>query len=403
MKTVTYTELEIIDLLNRGVEDVVVKDHLRKRLLNGEKLRIKFGIDPTSPHMHLGHTVPLRKLRQFQDLGHQAVLIIGDGTAMIGDPTGRTEARKKLSDKEIDENKKTYIQQAGKILNLDKLEVQHNGDWFRTMSAGQFLELTSLVTVQQILQREDFRNRIDDSNHPLSALELAYPVMQGYDSVMVKADVELGGVDQTLNLMMGRRMQRRFDMPEQDVMTVPLLIGTDGERKMSKSFGNAIFLEDPSEEMFAKIMSIPDSLMINYFTLLTDLPTGQIGAIAQELSALKVNPRDIKALLATKIVSSFYGLNTAGMASKAFDKLFKSHETPEDVPVVKMKSAMNILDLLVETKLAPSKGEARRLVDGGGVKVDGAAVTGYDLEVTPSKEGVLIQKGKRHFVRVVRG
>lgn len=388
---------KIEELLTRGVEEVIVREHLEERLKSGKSLRIKFGIDPTSPHMHLGHTVPLRKLRQFQDAGHQAVLIIGDATAMIGDPTGRTEARKKLSRKEIDENKKTYIEQAGKILNLDTLEIRHNGEWFDKMSAAGFLELTSLVTVQQVLQREDFRKRVDDPENPLSALELAYPVMQGYDSVMVKADVEIGGYDQKLNLLMGRRIQRRFEMEEQDILTVPLMLGTDGERKMSKSFGNAISLEDSAKELFAKTMSIPDSLIVNYFTLLTSLSLKEIAEISKSLIREEVNPRDFKYRLAFEIAKSFRSESEAEEATEEFARLFQRHEAPENIPEVRVKGSMKISDVLVEVGFASSKSDARRLIDGGGVKVNDVVIEDAETIVT---SGALIQKGKRHFVRV---
>ncbi len=398
------TSQQIIDdLLHRGVEEVIVLEHLESLLKSGKSLRVKFGIDPTSPHMHLGHTVPLRKLRQFQDAGHQAVLIIGDATALIGDPTGRSETRNMLTKDAIEENKKTYLEQAGRILDLEKLEVHHNGEWFHPMSAAEFLSLTSLVTVQQVLQREDFQNRVADTEHPLSAIELAYPVMQGYDSVMVKADVELGGHDQKLNLLMGRRLQRRFDMEEQDILTVPLLVGTDGERKMSKSFGNAISLQDSPDDMFAKTMSIPDSLIVNYFTLLTSVSTEEIVEISKTLIREEVNPRDAKARLGREIVAGFYGREEADAASARFDQLFREKEIPENIPVVKTELAsLTIIDALVLTQLATSKGEARRLIDGGGVKLDEEVVAGYETVVTPTAEGVLLQKGKRFFARLAR-
>jgi len=384
------------ELLSRGVEEVIVDKHLRERLLSGEVLRIKLGIDPTSPHLHLGHTVPLRKMRQFQDLGHQAVLIIGDATAEIGDPTGRTEARQRLSREKIDENKKTYLEQAAKILDIEKLEVRHNGEWFFPMSAAEMLSLTSLVSLQQVLQREDFRKRVDDPEHPLSTLEILYPVMQGYDSVMVKSDVELGGVDQKLNVLFGRRMQRHFDLSEQDVLLVPLLIGTDGERKMSKSFDNAIFLESEPDEKFGKVMSIPDNLIVNYFTLLTSFSSEEIEAVRKE----NENPRDQKAQLAFEIVKIFHSESEAKIARENFDKQFRDKEIPDEMPELKISAPINIIDLLVQSQLAPSKGEARRLIDGGGVKVAGQAVENYEFLVEPTVEGVVIQKGKRGFVRV---
>lgn len=391
---------KIEQLLTRGVEEVIVADHLKEQLCSGKQLRIKFGIDPTSPHMHLGHTVPLRKLRQFQDLGHQAVLIIGDGTAMIGDPTGRKEVRQKLTREEIDQNKKTYIEQAGKILNLDTLEIRHNGEWFYPMSASEYLELTSLVSATQLLQREDFAARLKDEQNPLNALELAYPIMQGYDSVMVKADVELGGHDQKLNLLMGRKLQKKFGMKEQDILTVPLVEGIDGQRKMSKSFDNAIFLQDMPDQMFGKIMSIPDHLIVNYCTSFTDVPDEEIVAISKSLIREEANPRDVKARLAREVVAGFYSVEEAQAASDRFDQLFKEHEVPTDIPEYKIKSPMSIVDVLVESGLAKSKSDARRLIEGGGVKLDGAVVENSEHKVEPTKAGVLIQKGKRHFVRV---
>ncbi len=344
------TDLAAInEVLTRGVVDCIEIEHLRKVMLAGKRLRVKFGIDPTSPHMHLGHTVPLRKLRQFQDLGHQAVLIIGDATAMIGDPTGRSETRKRLSRKEIDANKKTYVEQAAKILDIKKTEIKHNGKWFDKMSAAEFLGLTSLVTVQQVLQREDFKKRIDDPEHPLSAIELTYPVMQGYDSVMVKADLEIGGHDQLLNVLMGRRIQRKFDLPEQDVLTVPLVAGTDGDRKMSKSFGNAIFLEAEPQDMFGQVMSIPDSHILPYFTLLTNISLDEIEGMKLQMSA-GTNPRDLKLRLAKEIVNIFHGEKASQKAHDLFVALIQNKEIPSEMPehrVAQGKTLIDILDLLI--------------------------------------------------------
>lgn len=396
MATDTQT---IKTLLHRGVDEVIVFDHLKARLEKGDKLRVKFGIDPTSPHLHLGHTVVLRKLRQFQDAGHQAVLIIGDATAEIGDPTGRSEARKRLTTEEIDENKKTYLEQVSKILDMKTLEVRHNGEWFHKMSVAEFLGLTSLVTVQQVLQREDFKARIDDPEHPLSAIELSYPVMQGYDSVIVKADVELGGVDQKLNVLMGRRLQRKFGQEEQDILTVPLLMGTDGERKMSKSFGNSIALQDDPNEMFAKVMSIPDPQIIPYFELLTEVSFGEIQDMKVAMGD-GANPRDFKARLGEEIVKIFYSASDAQAARAEFDQIFKEGALPDDILEVKLDAIMSIVDALVATKLAPSKSEARRLIDGGGVKVNEEVVRDYDFAIDPATKP-LLQKGKRFFVRII--
>lgn len=403
MKKVMTDPNRIHEVLTRGIQTLIERRHLETRMLKGERLRVKFGIDPTSPHLHLGHAVPLMKLRQFQDLGHQAVLIIGDGTAMIGDPTGRTEARKTLTSEEIDQNMKTYLAQAGKIVDMDALEVRHNGEWFTPMTAREFLALTSLVTVQQILQRNDFKKRLDDPEHPLSALEITYPLMQGYDSVMVKADVELGGADQELNLLMGRRIQRRYDMREQDIMTVPLLLGTEGKQKMSKTYDNAIFLEDSAEEMFAKLMSVPDEVIMHYFTLLTTVSAEEIEKIEASLQADSVNPRDVKARMAMEITSTFSGTALAQRASETFDRIHRAHEQPEEIKEVKMAHAsLALADALVAAELADSKSDARRQIEQGGVKVNDQVVKDSKAVVAVAHEGTVIQKGKRHFVRLVR-
>jgi tyrosyl-tRNA synthetase len=391
---------KIEELLTRGVEEVIVADHLKAQLHSGKKLRIKFGIDPTSAYMHLGHTVPLRKLRQFQDAGHQAVLIIGDATAMIGDPTGRTQARKKLTRDEIDQNKQTYIQQAGKVLDLSSLEIHHNSEWFDPMSTAGFLELCSLVTAQQLLQRDDFRQRVDDAENPLTALEMAYPIMQGYDSVMVKADIELGGYDQKLNLLMGRRLQRRFDMPEQDIFTVPLLLGTDGVRKMSKSFGNSIAIEDQADAIFGKIMTIPDHLIIQYFLLVSDVSMKEIERVESEMHK-GGNPRVAKAKLGWELVRMYHSAEQADAASQRFDQLFQKKQMPDEIPDHKMSGVMTVVDVLVDAGLAKSKGDARRLIEGGGVKVGEVVIEDPEMMVAPTNEGVVIQKGKRHFVRII--
>ncbi len=397
MNKVNSDPQAVEEVLSRGTEEIVVAEHLRNRMLSGEVLRVKLGIDPTSPHLHLGHTVPLRKLRQFQDLGHQAILIIGDATAEIGDPTGRTEARQRLSREKIEENKATYLDQAAKILDMDKLEVRHNGEWFFPMKAAEILSLTSLVSLQQVLQREDFRKRVDDPEHPLSTLEILYPMMQGYDSVMVKSDIELGGIDQKLNVLFGRRMQRRFAMPEQDVVLVPLLIGTDGKKKMSKSFDNAIFLEGKPDEKFGKVMSIPDDLIENYFTLLTSLSFEEISTLKKD----QENPRDQKARLAFEVVKIFHSESEAVLARENFNRMFHDREVPKIIPEHRLSvPTMTVADLLVETKLASSKGDARRLVEGGGVKVDGADVTSFEQKIVPGTDGVILQKGKRFFIRV---
>ncbi|MFA6018420.1 MAG: tyrosine--tRNA ligase [Patescibacteria group bacterium] len=402
MKKLVNIDPEAIEeVLARGVDTVIGLDHLRERMLAGECLRIKFGIDPTSPHMHLGHTVPLRKLRQFQDLGHQAVLIIGDATAMIGDPTGRSEERKKITKEEVGENQKTYIEQASKIIDIDATEIHHNGEWFIPMTGQEFLGLTSLVTFQQVMQRDDFKKRIDDPEHPLSVLEITYPIMQGYDSVMVKSDVEIGGADQLLNLHMGRRLQRRFDQHEQDLLTVPLLEGTDGVRKMSKSFGNAIPLESAPEDMFGLVMTISDDMIVRYFTLLTDCSMEEVQSEEHALQEGK-NPRDSKANLAWNLVRMYHGIDAANDARGSFDSRFRDGDMPEIISEFRsVSSSMSIVDVMVATQAASSKGEARRLIEQGGVKLAGSVIIDPDVVVYPRKEEAILQKGKRFFIKLL--
>jgi len=393
-------EKKIDEVLTRGVKDLILAEHLKARMMAGEQLRIKFGIDPTSPHMHLGHTVPLRKLRQFQELGHIAVLIIGDATAMVGDPTGRSEQRVMITKEDINRNKKTYKKQAFKVIKSDKdsLEVVHNGKWFDKMNGLDFMQMTSKVTLQQVMQRDDFRKRLNAEEDTLSPLELLYPIMQGYDSVMVKADVEIGGADQLLNLHMGRRMQRRSEMPEQDILTVPLLVGTDGERKMSKSFGNNIPLEAEPNEMFELAMTVADSAIITYFELLTDLSLDEIAAFSNELQT-GVNPRDIKLKLARAVVRIFHSEAAAKKAQKYFVEKFAEKQIPNDIPEFVVRADMKLVDVLVEAKLAGSKGEARRLVADGGVAINDVVMTDAFAEMVPGTAGVL-RRGKRQFVRL---
>ena len=298
-------------LLTQGVEEVIVKEHLEDRLKKGDKLRVKFGIDPTAPDLHLGHTVPLRKLRQFQDAGHKAVLIIGDFTAMIGDPTGRSEERKPLTAKEVKQNLKKYLKQAGKVLNIKKAEIHYNSEWLKK-NMDTLLEIMRSGSMQQVLHRADFKKRLSE-NQDITFLEVMYPLLQGYDSVAVKADVEIGGTDQKFNLLMGRRVQRHFGMAEQDVMTLPLLEGTDGVKKMSKSADNYISLDAEPDDMFGKTMRIPDNLIDKYYTLLTDANPPAGGQ----------NPREAKLELAKIIVGMYHGEKAGEKAKENFIKFFR--------------------------------------------------------------------------------
>jgi len=385
---------DVKTLLERGAIEVIEKDHLEKALRSGKKLRVKFGIDPTAPDLHLGHTVPLRKLRQFQDAGHQAVLIIGDFTAMIGDPTGRSLERKPLTEKQIKENKKNYLKQAGKILDLKKAEIQHNSKWFlKKGSLETILEISRAGSIQQVLHRADFKKRLDEG-HDITLLEMMYPLFQGYDSVMVKADLEVGGTDQKFNLLMGRRVQRHFRMAEQDVLTLPLLEGTDGVHKMSKSSGNYIGIIEKPEIMFGKIMSIPDNLILKYAELLTDLQLKKISAKA------KSDPRGAKMELAGTLARMYHSASAAQKAEEEFVRVVSQKGVPKETKSYKLKTKnLNLVDLLVETKMASSKSEARRLIEQGGVKIDNNKQGDPNIIIDLSRER-LLQVGKRKYLRV---
>lgn len=403
MPKISTDKKKIEEILTRAVDEVIVEDHLRKDLISGNRLRIKFGIDPTSPDIHLGHTVSLRKLQQFQELGHQAVLIIGDFTATVGDPSGRSEMRKQLTESEIGSNLKTYLKQASKVLDLKKAEIHYNSEWFKKEDALKLFELTSKVTVQRAMERDDFQKRITEGRD-VSMLEVLYPLLQGYDSVMVNASVEIGGRDQKFNLLMGRRVQRAYGMFEQDVMTTWLIEGTDGVRKMSKSFGNYIGLTEESNSMYGKIMSIPDDLIVKYFCALTDVPNAEVDEMLKLSRTVgsSWDPRSAKARLAREIVTLYHGGKESQKAEEAFNRTFKNRETPEDIKEVKVGvSSMNVLDLLVATKLTSSKSEARRVVEQGGLKVDGKVIKDINAQIDIKKAGTLLQKGPRTFLRAL--
>jgi tyrosyl-tRNA synthetase len=380
------------------VEEVIVREHLEDALKSSRKLRVKFGIDPTAPALHLGHTVPLRKLRQLQDAGHQAVLIIGDFTATVGDPSGRSDTRSALTAAAVRANMKKYLEQAGRVIDLAKTEVRYNSEWYKKAEIAFLYDLLSKMTVQRALERDDFQKRLAQGRD-LSIIELVYPLLQGYDSVAVAADVELGGTDQKFNLLAGRKIQRRFGMDEQDVMTVPLLEGTDGVRKMSKSTGNYIALAAPPDEMFGGVMAVPDTLMEKYFTLLTDTPAGEIADMRRDMDALAVNPRDIKMLLAGRIVAAYHGFRAAAAAREKFISVFSRRELPDEMPEIRLRHAeWTAVDLLTAAKLASSRSEARDLINQGAVRVDEKTIT---LGQVVIKKGTVIRVGKRRFVRVV--
>lgn len=376
-------------LLTKGVEEVIVKDHLEHVLKSGKRLRVKFGIDPTSPELHLGHLVPLLKLKQFQDAGHKVVLIIGDFTAMIGDPSGRSETRKPLTEAEIKNNFKTYEKQAGKILNMKKVEVRRNEEWYQKGGVKIIARLAAAASLQQVLHRSDFQERLKEASD-ITLLETLYPLLQGYDSVEIRADVEVGGIDQKFNLLMGRRVQRFFGQSEQDVLMTPLLLGLDGIRKMSKSYKNIIALNEKPEDLFGKVMAVPDNLLKSYFDLLTAMEYPE-----------SLSPYDVKQVLSYELVKILHGEKKAEVAKERFHQMFSKREIPEDIPTIGLKeNEINVIELLLLAGVK-SKTEARRLITQKSVDVDGRTVADSN-EIFTTDEPTVLKVGKKRFFRVVR-
>ena len=398
-KIITDEKL-IEEVLTRGVDEVIEKEHLKKILLSGEKLRIKLGIDPTSPDLHLGHTVPLRKLRQFQDLGHQVIFLIGDFTALIGDPSGKNETRKMLTKDQIKENLKDYQEQAKKVLDMNKVEVRFNSEWFGKMGSSFLFELASKFTVARILERDDFKKRMKE-DIDISMMEIMYPLMQGYDSVALEADVELGGTDQKFNLLMGRKVQRRYEKKEQDVITVPLLEGTDGVQKMSKSLGNYVGLFEKPNDMFCKIMSIPDTLILKYIKLLTDISGEEIEKMQDFTKTKFENPRDAKIRLAEEIVIMYHSKEDATKAKDYFIRTVSNKEIPENIEVVLSPApSISVIDYIMETGLIKSRSDARRLIEQGGLEIDGKKIEDWKFVLDKNFDGKVIKVGKKDFVRI---
>lgn len=390
-----------VERLTRGVEGLYSRDDLRDKLASGSPLRIKLGMDPTAPDIHLGHCVVLRKLRQFQDLGHRAVLIIGDYTARIGDPSGRDTTRPVLDLGAIEKNAKTYLDQAGKVLDTspDKLELRHNSEWLAGLQLADLLKLTAMTTVQQMLHRENFKKRMQ-SETEIQLSELMYPLMQAYDSVVVEADVELGGTDQTFNNLLGRDLMAKHGMPRQVVMVLPVLQGLDGHEKMSKSKGNTIAVNDTPDEMFGKVMSIPDGLMASYFNLLTDLPDDRITSLT---AVEHTHPREAKDTLGKIVVESMHTADAATAASAEFRRRFTQHELPSDLDVVTIdKPELSIVELIRAAGFAASNSDARRLVTQGAVTLDGEKITDPQIPVT-IKGGPILKVGKRRVCKVELG
>jgi len=399
MKLVTNSK-KVTEVLKRGVAEVIDKDHLEKRLRSGKRLRVKFGIDPTSTDLHLGHSIPLRKLKQFQNLGHQVIFLIGDFTARIGDPSARLDKRKMLTEKEIKRNMQDYIRQAAKILNIKKVEIRYNSEWYADKNASFLMDLSSRFTYARLIEREEFKKRIE-KEIDVSMLELLYPLLQGYDSVALKSDVEIGGTDQKFNLVFARRVQRKYGQPQQDIMTLPLLIGTDGEKKMSKSYQNYIKFTEKPTKMFGQIMAIPDLLIWHYFDLLTNLSLAEIKKIKEDVHKTILNAREAKAKLAKEIVGLYHGEKAAKVAEKEFNKVFKEKGLPSQIPIftVLKKTSYPLIDLLFDAKLTSSKSEARRVISQGGIKIDGKVKKDWQEKIE-LKEGQIIQVGKRKFLKI---
>ena len=389
---------KIKELVLKGVEEIIEKKSLVQKLKSGKKLRVKLGIDPTGPKIHIGRALQFQKLKQFQELGHQIILIIGDFTAQIGDASDKQSMRKPLSEKEIKENMKNYKEQIGKIINLEKTEIHYNSEWFNKMKLKEIISLAMNFTAQQMIQRKNFKERWD-SNKPIGLHELLYPLLQGYDSVMVKADIEIGGSDQLFNLKTGREIQKIFNQPQQDIITLKMLYGTDG-RKMSTSWGNIITIIDKPFDIFGKIMSMKDELIPHYLELCTDVPLKEIKKIEKDLSSKKVNPKEIKIKLAKEIIKNYYNKKEADEAEKEFNKIFVKKEIPTETKEIKINEKnIPFLDLLVKTGLAPSKSEAKRLILQNAVKIDNKVLNDWKKNIE-IKKGMIIQVGKRKFIKI---
>jgi len=390
----SITKQDINRLLRRGVAEIIVEDEMIGLLRSGKKLRLKEGFDPSFPDIHLGHMVSLRKLRQFQDLGHQVVLIVADWTARIGDPSGVSVTRPMLSVEQVRANAETYMQQFFKVVDKDKTEVRWQSEWFDKFTLTEIIQLTSQFTVAQLLARDDFSARYNEGR-PIAITEFLYPLLQAYDSVAIKADVEFGGTDQKFNLLLGREYQTMMGQRPQQCFMTPLLVGTDGSQKMSKSLGNYIGVAEPSYMIYGKVMSIPDELILQYFELVTDVPDEELEEFKQGLKDESINPMLLKKRLADVIVTQLYDEKEAESATNHFEKVVQRKEVPDQIDLG-TKSGSSLQDYLVENRLAKSKSEARRLIEQGAVYLDGARIT--DVNYTFPK-GTIIRVGKRRFIK----
>jgi tyrosyl-tRNA synthetase len=398
---------EQLAYLKKGVAEIIPEADLKAKLENslktGKPLRVYLGVDPTAPDIHLGHTVVIRKLKQFQDLGHTAIFLIGDFSAMIGDPTGRSETRPPLSREEVDVNAKTYLAQVFKLLDPQKTEVRYNSEWLDKLSSYDVVRLCGHYRLARMLEREDFRSRLA-SNQPISVHELLYPLLTAYDAVALKSDVEIGATEQKFNLLVHRDIQKEYGLPSEVALTMPILVGLDGSRKMSKSLGNYVGITEAPDEMFGKLMSIPDELMWSYYELVTDRRPEEIAALRQQVASGAVHPMDLKMKLATEVIGDFHGAEAARKAAEHFQRVFRDRQAPTEAPVHKLGRgpAKKLAALLAELQLAPSKSEADRLIKQGGVEIDGVAATDprQDIDLSQPREFVL-RAGKKKFLRIV--
>jgi tyrosyl-tRNA synthetase len=398
---------EQLAYLKKGAMEVIreeeLKAKLEKSLNTGKPLRVKLGLDPTAPDIHLGHTVVIRKLKHFQDLGHTAVFLLGDFTALVGDPSGQSETRPPLSREQVNAYAKTYLDQVFKILDPGKTEVRRNSEWLDKLTSYDIVRLCAKYRVARMLEREDFHARLTNLT-PISMHELLYPLLMAYDSVVLEADVELGATEQKFNLLMGREIQREYGQESQVALMMPILVGLDGQRKMSKSLGNYVGITEPPGEMFGKLMSMPDDLMWPYYDLLTDRQPEEIAAIKKEVSSGKMHPMDIKMRLAQEVIAGFHGGEAAAKAEEEFQRVFRDRQAPEEAPVRKLPHgpAKRLTALLVELHAIASRSEAERLIKQGGVEIDGARIDDPRRDVDLSKPGgFLLRVGKKKFLRIV--
>ena len=404
-KTIFPPLNEQMDLIRRGTEEILPEEELEAKLKRsietGRPLDVKLGADPSRPDLHIGHAVVLQKMRDFQDLGHQAILIIGDFTAMIGDPSGRSKTRPALSLEETRQNGQTYFDQATKILSSKLLKIVYNSEWLAPMSFAEVIALASKYTVSQMLERDDFSKRFA-AEVPISLHELLYPLVQAMDSVAIRSDVELGGTDQKFNLLVGRDLQRAHDQEPQVIITCPLLVGTDGKEKMSKSLDNYIALNDFPNDMYGKTLSIPDELMPDWFRLVVFYPESEVEELKRGLASGELHPRDLKRRLARELVARYTSRKTAMKAEEEFDRIFIDKDVPEEMDVRHVPEPTSLTQLMVDAGMTSSKGEARRLIQGGGVSIDGEKISDINLVFAPENEAVL-KVGKRKFLRLVSG